>query len=304
MSFLPALDTGSVKKIKAAYKKRELCTEKRDVKKRILAAVLAAALFFSNFGLQDKVRAVYAEEVSEEAVEEISLQTEASEGSLITGSSEEKEEASKMIDETDSKNSDVENMDIESMDDKDSTVSEEEKTDTSETKRKEEQKNKDLDSKWYVLDRPMTEEEKQEQLDLIEYYRSFNGVVEEESGSILEDGFGYGIASTEEEIPHLILQSEDSYQIPSSYSSKEKGYMPYIRTQVQGICWTFAPLASIEINLIKNNIFTKEEMDLSENHTVYSCCSGWKTSVYTKRGRECESVQFRYLLYYSGRKLL
>lgn len=242
---------------------------KKGCKKRILAAVLATALFFSNFGLQDKVRAVYAEEVSEEAVEEISLQTEASEGSLITGSSEEKEEASKMIDETDSKNSDVENMDIESMDDKDSTVSEEEKTDTSETKRKEEQKNKDLDSKWYVLDRPMTEEEKQEQLDLIEYYRSFNGVVEEESGSILEDGFGYGIASTEEEIPHLILQSEDSYQIPSSYSSKEKGYMPYIRTQAQGICWTFAPLASIEINLIKNNIFTKEEMDLSENHTVY-----------------------------------
>ena len=80
---------------------------------------MAAALFFSNFGLQDKVRAVYAEEVSEEAVEEISLQTEASEGSLITGSSEEKEEASKMTEETDSKNSDVENMDIESMDDKD-----------------------------------------------------------------------------------------------------------------------------------------------------------------------------------------
>lgn len=125
---------------------------------------------------------------------------------------------------------------------------------------------------WYVLGRPMTEEEKEEQRQLIEHYRSFSGdvVQEEESGVVPVSG--------EMTQPISFMSSETGTAtaaegLPTEYSSWELGYTPPVRNQGNlGNCWAHASTACVEISMIKNNIVAADEIDLSESHLIYYIC--------------------------------
>ena len=61
--------------------------------------------------------------------------------------------------------------------------------------------------------------------------------------------------------------------VPKSYSSVDEGYTPAVRNQGNfGNCWTYAAAACVEISMIKNNVASKEDVDLSEAHMIYYIC--------------------------------
>ena len=85
----------------------------------------------------------------------------------------------------------------------------------------------------YVLDRPMTEEEKREQLRITEYYNSMLSPIEMEEVMFEEQTEE---AQKEDSMDDMEAFGMDAIQTPpASYSSRDLGYMPDVRTQVHGI---------------------------------------------------------------------
>lgn len=125
----------------------------------------------------------------------------------------------------------------------------------------------EAEDNWYVLGRPMTQEEKDQQLQLIEYYRSFLSDVPP--------------AETEESDPTLTVSMEPAVlmsgaaeqndsTLPKAYSSLEQGYTPDIRNQGSlGNCWAHASTACVEISMIKNGVMEAADTDISESHLIY-----------------------------------
>ena len=122
---------------------------------------------------------------------------------------------------------------------------------------------------WYVLGRPMTEAEKEEQHQLIEHYRSF---LEE----IPEEEVDNPVPMENHVVEPLTFMSSDTgvvqtaSALPKEYSSVEQGYTPAIRNQGNlGNCWAHASTACVEISMIKNDVMEAAQADLSESHLVY-----------------------------------
>lgn len=124
---------------------------------------------------------------------------------------------------------------------------------------------------WYVLGRPMTEEEKEEQRQLIESYRSFSGEIPLEETEML-------LPETDSNTAISFLGSETSTvqfseKLPREYSSVEQGYTPPVRNQgTLGNCWAQAATAMVEISMIKNHVIAADEVNLSESHLIYYIC--------------------------------
>lgn len=57
-------------------------------------------------------------------------------------------------------------------------------------------------------------------------------------------------------------------EYPTSYSSKDKGYITSIKDQKNDTCWAFATIAAMEASLVKNNKVANT-VDLSEAQLVY-----------------------------------
>ena len=107
----------------------------------------------------------------------------------------------------------------------------------------------------YVLGREMTEEEEQRQRELFRKYASQGGYVEPED-------LGGNISLSEAD--HI-----DKAWIPASYDSRSAGYITPVRDQnPYGTCWSFAAIACVEANLIKNG-YANSALDLSERHVAY-----------------------------------
>ena len=121
---------------------------------------------------------------------------------------------------------------------------------------------------WYVLGRPMTEEEIEEQRQLIEYYRSFSKEIPQEEAEMLlqETDVNTAISLMSSETD----TSQQTAELPREYSSVEQGYTPAIRDQGSlGNCWAQAATALVEISMIKNNVTAAEKVNLSESHLIY-----------------------------------
>ena len=126
------------------------------------------------------------------------------------------------------------------------------------------------DGRWYVLGRPMTEEEKAEQDRLTKYYTSFLTELPQQEEGLQEEA----ASDPGQEIqPGISLQSMDVIQsadIPRQYSSRELGHTPAVRSQGSfGTCWAHAALACVEISLIKKGVIAAEDCDMSENQMIY-----------------------------------
>ena len=113
----------------------------------------------------------------------------------------------------------------------------------------------DLD---YVFGRKLTEEEEEQQRELFRRYASQSRYVEPEN-------LGGDISLSES--AHI-----DQAWIPSAYDSRNVGgkcYITPVRDQnPYGTCWSFAAIACIEANLIKNG-YADSSLDLSERHAIY-----------------------------------
>ena len=116
---------------------------------------------------------------------------------------------------------------------------------------------------WYALGRPMTEEEKQEAMELVEYYGTMLNEIPEEKPR--EDP-GRLPVSREPVVTSLI---PDSLQLPRSYSSIDEGWTPPVRGQQHENCWAYAAVACVEISMAKNGVMPADQIDLSEEHAVY-----------------------------------
>ena len=111
----------------------------------------------------------------------------------------------------------------------------------------------------YVLGRPMTEEELQQQKELFDYYSHLGG------GIILP-----------EELPENNVLPADMVEVrgtlPIWYDSRNvngRNLVPEIRSQLPyGTCWSFSSIACLEINLIKNGLANRN-IDLSEYHLAF-----------------------------------
>lgn len=122
---------------------------------------------------------------------------------------------------------------------------------------------------WYVLGRPMTEEEIEEQLQQIAYYRSFLGEIPQEerkeslsieSNNVLSS---YSMRSQETE-------EQTSVDLPVKYSSVEQGYTTAVRNQnPYGICWAQAAIGLMEISMVKNKLASANDLSLSIPHAIY-----------------------------------
>lgn len=125
---------------------------------------------------------------------------------------------------------------------------------------------------WYVLGRPMTEEEKEEQRKLIEYYNSLSSgsVAEQNSNIFASEAQTFGApAAASDRIEPIVTAAA----LPSSYSSRDLGYTPAVRNQGNlGNCWAHASTAAVEISMVKNNVIAREDVDLSEEHLIYYIC--------------------------------
>ena len=109
----------------------------------------------------------------------------------------------------------------------------------------------DLD---YVLGRPMTEEEKQEQLAPME---NLSEIFEEETETEDSDA----METLEENV-------RDSYY-PAVYDLRQ--YATPVKDQgIDATCWAFATIAAGELNLIKNDNRYKTNLDLNEIQLAYN----------------------------------
>ena len=107
----------------------------------------------------------------------------------------------------------------------------------------------------YVLGRPMTEEEKAEQLRLMKEYTSKLVPLE-------PDAEVDRIHSDEEEIAKAT-------SIPSSYDARNNGWITPVKDQNHyGTCWAFSSINMAEASLIKKGI-KSSDVDLSELHLAY-----------------------------------
>lgn len=110
----------------------------------------------------------------------------------------------------------------------------------------------------YILGRPMTPEEEQEQYAIAEKYLRHNGWEEPEDMEI--------------DIRLSDSDFNDRGTLPVSYDSRNVNgvsYIPAIRDQGDyGSCWAFSSLASAEAALIKKKL-RNTSVDLSEAHLVY-----------------------------------
>ena len=97
----------------------------------------------------------------------------------------------------------------------------------------------------------------------------------EEETSEEETDFGYigGYIDTGERVaPYKdtnsgLLRAEN---YPEKYDSRDYGYITPPRNQgIYGVCWTFAPLCAGEASLIKQGLYTKDNIDLSEYQLLY-----------------------------------
>lgn len=111
----------------------------------------------------------------------------------------------------------------------------------------------------YILGRPMTEEEQRAQEELYEYYHQFAGGIE-----LPEELPGSNT------MPAGMAEARGSY--PAVYDARNVNginLVPEIRNQSPyGICWCYASLANLEINLIKKGLADRS-VDLSEHHTAF-----------------------------------
>jgi len=75
----------------------------------------------------------------------------------------------------------------------------------------------------------------------------------------------------EEERNKTDIYANTSVTIPSSYDSRDYGYITPVKDQnPYGTCWSFAAIAAMEASLIKSNVgYTKDNLDLSELHNAY-----------------------------------
>jgi uncharacterized repeat protein (TIGR02543 family) len=72
---------------------------------------------------------------------------------------------------------------------------------------------------------------------------------------------------------NLKLPSENS---DSYYNAFESGMVPEVRDQGQeGACWAFSTMAAIEANLIKQNMASRDDIDLSELQLAYFTTHGY-----------------------------
>lgn len=115
---------------------------------------------------------------------------------------------------------------------------------------------RDLD---YILGRPLTPEERQEQDELFDYYMGLGaGVIEPEE--LPEDGV----------LPGELMQVMGN--LPTQYDARNvngRNLVPDIRNQGQfGTCWCYSSIACLEINLIKNGL-ADMDIDLSEHHLAF-----------------------------------
>lgn len=108
----------------------------------------------------------------------------------------------------------------------------------------------------YILGRPMTPEEEQEQKDIFNYYMSLGG------GVILPEDL-----PVDNTLPVSMVEVRGT--LPTRYDAREANLVPAIRNQnPYGICWCFSSLACMEINLIKNGL-ADQGVDLSEFHLAF-----------------------------------
>ncbi len=83
----------------------------------------------------------------------------------------------------------------------------------------------------------------------------------------------YGRISTNNSLLTKNISSNNDIveDIPSSYDSREKGYVTSVKNQGDyGSCWAHAALSACESSLIKNNGYKKDEINFSESHLCYS----------------------------------
>lgn len=108
----------------------------------------------------------------------------------------------------------------------------------------------------YVLGRPMTEAEEEEQRHLVEKYTSMLVPLEADKA-----------------VQSLLADSEDMVRaamLPSAYDARESGNITSVKNQnPYGICWAFSSISLAEASLINNSILTRGEADLSELHLAY-----------------------------------
>ena len=126
----------------------------------------------------------------------------------------------------------------------------------------------DLD---YILDRPMTKEEIQEQLDLIpddlvplpEEDPVDDYIPENLTEDVLNTASLFSLFEEES-----LLTASDTKTLPAYYDGRNYNYLTSVKDQGStGTCWAFASLASFETSLIKRNIIN--DVDLSEFHLAY-----------------------------------
>lgn len=97
----------------------------------------------------------------------------------------------------------------------------------------------------YILGRPMTEEEIQEQLDLMENMPAFSPAEDPDSDLSISK---YGL-------------------LPSYYDSRQSGIISSVKNQNPfNICWAFSLVSNFETSLLKQGLGT---WDLSEEHLAY-----------------------------------
>lgn len=97
----------------------------------------------------------------------------------------------------------------------------------------------------YILGRPMTEEEIQEQLDLMENMPAFSPAEDPDSDLSISK---YGL-------------------LPSYYDSRQSGIISSVKNQNPfNICWAFSLASNFETSLLKQGLGT---WDLSEEHLAY-----------------------------------
>lgn len=122
---------------------------------------------------------------------------------------------------------------------------------------------------WYVLGHPMTEDEIEEQHQLIEHYRSFLEKIPKEEPDT-------PIPVESRVVEQITLMSsgistaQETSALPKEYSSVDQGYTPEVRSQgTLGNCWAHASTACVEISMVKNDVIDVEKADISESHLIY-----------------------------------
>lgn len=131
-----------------------------------------------------------------------------------------------------------------------------------------------VEKNWYAKGRPMTEEELNEEYELIEKYRSQAKQQLEVADSYMEEiGKVEQSIVAENILPMNTLISEEEGEeeyLPSAYSLLDHQQVAAnVRNQGDdGICWIYSSLASVESSMIKNHL-ADTSIDLSEPHTMY-----------------------------------